>query len=159
MQGPKMAEIIAVKVTVGDKQVAIEGPADFVRSEVQRLTNMFASGATAGTYAGTEAAVAASERELVALKKPGNHSETVAVLAYLLTKAGQPEFTASDMRRAYARAGVRPPRVMDQSLRDAKNINDYLERGSVRGAFRLSAHGSRTVEFDLPRKVGGNRKS
>ena len=154
-----MAEKIEVKVTIGDKHWAIEGPSDFVQAEAQRLTNMFASAVASGIPEGTEGGAAASERELIALKKPSSHSETVAVLAYVLTKTGQPEFTAPDMRRAYARAGVRPPKVMDQSLRDAKNINDYLERGSARGTFRLSPHGARTVEFDLPRKAPSNSKS
>jgi hypothetical protein len=154
-----VAEKIEVKVTIEDKQWTIEGPADFVRAEAQRLTNMFASSVAVGTSAQTEGGIAASERELIALKKPSNHAETVAVLAYVLTKTGQPEFTAPDLRRAYARAGVRPPKVMDQSLRDAKNINDYLERGSVRGTFRLSPHGARTVEFDLPRTAPSDKKS
>ncbi len=153
-----MAEKIEVKVTIGDTHWAIERTEDLVRSEAQRLTNMFASAVAAGIAARTRGGGCRKRAQIIALKKPTSHPETVAVLAYVLTKTGQPEFTAPDMRRAYARAGV-APKVMDQSLRDAKNINDYLERGSARGTFRLSPHGARTVEFDLPRKTPSNRKS
>lgn len=148
-----MPEKIQVTVTMGDKQVTLEGPEDFVQAEVQRLTNMAVAAAPAATSGGAvETGIPASEREFVALKKPNGHAETVAVLGYFLAKSGQAEFTADEMRRAYARAGVRPPKVVAQSLRDAKNVNDYLATGSVRGAFRLSPHGERTVEYDLPRK-------
>jgi hypothetical protein len=142
---------IEVTVTFGDKRITIEGPEDFVRGEVQRLTDMAVTpnGAISG---GAQGKGFTSEREFVAKKKPSGHSQTVAVLAYFLMQAGQQEFTAEDIRRAYARANVRPPKVMDQSLRDAKNIHDYLERGSDRGAFRLTPHGARTVEFDLPQE-------
>jgi len=148
-----MTEKIQVTVTLGDKNVTLEGPEDFVRAEVQRLTNLMMSQSCA-----TSSAVSAgsgsptNERQFVTLKKPDGHAETVTVLAYYLTEAGQEEFTAEDIRRAYARAGVRPPKVIQQSLRDAKNVHDFLERGSGRGRFRLSAHGRRTVEFDLPRE-------
>jgi hypothetical protein len=144
-------EKIAVTVTLQDKRVTIEGPEDFVRAEVQRLTNMAITPPTAPGSGSAEQQTATSEREFVAKKKPSGHAETVAVLAYYLLQSGQTEFTAEDVRRAYARANVRPPKVIDQSLRDAKNIHDYLERGSNRGSFRLTPHGTRTVEFDLPR--------
>jgi hypothetical protein len=148
-----MAEKIKVTVTIGDKEVTIEGPEDFVRAEVQRLTNLVVSLSSASASPGSaEARSATSEREFVSQKKPDGHAETVAVLAYYLTQAGQEEFTPEDIRRAYARAGVRPPKVIEQSLRDAKNVHDYLEKGSGRGRFRLSPHGARTVEYDLPKK-------
>ena len=140
---------IEVTVTLQDRKITIEGPESFVRAEVQRLTN--SAVAPPPTAASTEARAAASEREFVSLKKPAGHAQTVAVLAYYLAQAGQQEFTPEDIRRAYIRANVRPPKVIDQSLRDAKNVHDYLERGSSRGMFRLSPHGARTVEFDLPR--------
>jgi hypothetical protein len=50
------------------------------------------------------------------------------------------------------RANVRPPKVISQALRDAKNSFDYLEPASKRGHFKLSHHGDRTVRFDLPRQ-------
>jgi hypothetical protein len=126
-----------------------------VVAEVQRLTNMAAVGAQQGGVQGGAQGVretASTERELVAIKQPTGHSELVAVLAYHLTKNGQTEFTSDDIRRAYARAGQRPPKVMAQALRDAKNLHDLLENGTTKGSFRLSTHGDRTVEFDLPKK-------
>lgn len=77
--------------------------------------------------------------------------ETVAVLAFGLTVNGKEEFTDEDIRKAYIRAGVRPPKVVSQAIRDAKNRGDFIEPGSKRGTFRLSPHGDRTVRFDLPR--------
>lgn len=144
-----MTDRIQVTITLDDKRLTIEGPESFVRDEVQRLTNIIAG--TNSRQHSVSADEPASEREFVAEKKPVGHAETVTVLAYHLTRSGQRDFTAEDIRRAYARAHVRPPKVIDQSLRDAKNVHDYLERGSTRGTFRLSAHGTRTVEFDLPR--------
>jgi hypothetical protein len=91
-----------------------------------------------------------SERDLVKQKRPHGHHQIVAVLAFALRESGMSEFTADDMRRAYIRAGVRPPKVMAQALRDAKNKYELVELGSKKSAFRLSAHGERTVLFDLP---------
>jgi hypothetical protein len=85
------------------------------------------------------------------LKKPRGHAEIVAVLAFGLADAGTEEFTEVDVRRAYIQAGVRPPKVVAQALRDAKNKQDYIEAGKKRGTYRLSPHGDRTVRFDLPR--------
>jgi hypothetical protein len=150
-----MVDRIEVTVTLQDKRVTIEGPEDFVRGEVQRLTNLAVStshSSVAGSPPEAAPGTTNNERAFVALKKPTGHAETVVVLAYWLTQAGQQEFTPEDIRRAYARANVRPPKVIDQSLRDAKNVHDFLERGSTRGTFRLTPHGVRTVEFDMPRK-------
>jgi hypothetical protein len=148
---------IEVTVTLGDRQVTLAGPEDFVRTEVQRLTNQAAGSSNANSTSGPAInsptdAIPSSERQLVAEKRPRGHSEMVSVLAYFLAKSGQNEFSADDIRRAYARAGQRPPKVIAQALRDAKNVNDYLEVGSTKGTFRLTTHGQRTVEFDLPRK-------
>jgi hypothetical protein len=150
-----MADRIEVTVTLQDKRVTIEGPEDFVRGEVQRLTNLAVSpppSQALGPRTEADAGSPNNEREFIALKRPSGHAEIVAVLAYWLAQAGQQEFTAEDIRRAYARANVRPPKVIDQSLRDAKNVHDFLERGSNRGTFRLTPHGTRAVEFDMPRK-------
>jgi hypothetical protein len=156
-----MEENIEVTVTIGDKRVTLAGPESFVRAEVQRLTNMLAAAppstspapsAVGGANAAATEGLPATEREFVNAKSPSGHPETVAVPAYFLTKNGQTEFTPDDIRRAYARAGVRPPKVIGQALRDAKNLNDFLEPGTKRGTFRLSPHGERTVGFDLPRK-------
>jgi hypothetical protein len=97
-----------------------------------------------------DAGASVSEREFIAQKEPHGHGEIVAVLAFCLRESGISEFTAEDMRRAYIRAGVRPPKVVAQALRDAKNKYDLIESGSKRSSFRLSPHGERTVLFDLP---------
>jgi hypothetical protein len=158
-----MENNIQVTISIGDKRVTLAGPEAFVRSEVQRLTNMIAAGSSTtppplsgpNVIPGPTDGLPATEREFVAAKKPSGHPEIVAVLAYFLTRAGQTEFTPEDIRRAYARASQRPPKVVAQALRDARNVNDYLETGAKRGTFRLSPHGARTVEFDLPRKTKG----
>jgi len=108
-------------------------------SSVQRPSSI---GQSAGNF---------TEREFVAQKRPRGHGEIVAVLAYCLREAGAREFKAEDLKRAYIRAGVRPPKVVSQALRDAKNKYDLIESGSKPSTFRLSPHGERTVLFDLPR--------
>jgi hypothetical protein len=156
-----MGDRIAVTVTVDDKKVTLEGPEDFVRGEVRRLTDNLARAASSASgsqlsrtvEAGGAETLPLTEREFVAQKRPSGHPETVAVLAFFLRNAGQDEFSAHDVKRAYIRAGVRPPKVVAQALRDAKNNNDYLEPGSEKGTFRLTPHGERLVQFDLPRNV------
>jgi hypothetical protein len=147
-------------ISVGDKTITIEGPPDFVREEIERLAGLSAnvkhpSGQPEGARvldAGHSIKSGISEEEFVAQKNPQGHSEIVAVLGYLLTESGRAEFSADDLQRAYRRAHVRPPKAVDQALRDAKNKFDYIEPGSKRGTFRLSSHGERTVVFDLPRR-------
>jgi len=69
------------------------------------------------------------EGDLIELKKPKNHPETVAVLAFALSENGISEFTDEDIHRAYLRGGVRPPKVIGQAIRDAKNNYDFIEVG------------------------------
>ena len=142
------------EVTVDGQKITIELPGKFydelagalaLRS-VGRLQSQ--SNAAAGSV---QVPTSPSEREMLLEKKPSGHSEIVAVLAYCLREAGTPEFTADDMRRAYIRGAVRPPKVVAQALRDAKNKYELIESGSKKGTFRLSDHGERTVLFDLPR--------
>jgi hypothetical protein len=102
------------------------------------------------TLLAKEAAPALTLKKLVEAKKPRGHAEMVAVLAFGLAESGSVEFSESDMRRAYIQAGARPPKVVAQALRDAKNKQDYLESGKKRGTYKLSSHGDRTVRFDLP---------
>jgi hypothetical protein len=155
-----MTDKIEVRVKVGEKEVTLVGPESFVRAEVQRLTNLLAGNVPSGVLDRVADArpqlvqgeLPVSEREFVAQKGPSGHPEIVAVLAYFLAQSGQAEFTAEDIKRAYLRAGVRPPKVVAQALRDAKNTGDYLERGSDKGKFRLTTHGERVVQFDLPRR-------
>lgn len=90
------------------------------------------------------------ERDFVVSKQPRGHHQLVAVLAFWLREAGVSEFDSDEMRKVYIRANQRPPKVMAQALRDAKNKYQLLEAGSKPNYFRLSPHGERTVLFDLP---------
>ena len=143
-------------IEVGDKKVTIEGPREFVEEQVAKLTGAWSSKQNDGLL-GEDPSDSTSEQEfsekhLIQTKQPRGHLETVAVLAFALTQAGVAAFTEEDIRRAYLRAGVRPPKVVAQALRDAKNRLDYIEPGGKRGTYRLSPHGDRTVRFDLPRQ-------
>jgi hypothetical protein len=144
-------------ISVGDKTITFEGPVDFVQQQVARYVhpevpgNGGVSGARRPQLSeGVQKIL--DERQMVEAKKPHGHSETVAVLAFCLAERGVAEFSEEEMKRAYIRAVVRPPKVMGQAIRDAKNNFDYIEAGSKRGTYRLSDHGERTVRFDLPRQ-------
>jgi hypothetical protein len=139
-------------ISVGDRTVTFEGPRDFVESQVALCLSLPSKPQASQTTASLgEGASQLSLAKLVESKKPRGHSEIVAVLAFGLASSGLLEFTESDMRRAYLQADVRPPKVVGQALRDAKNNKDYIEAGRKRGAYKLSTHGDRTVRFDLPR--------
>lgn len=143
-------------ISIDGGTITFEGPQEFVEGQVARY--MGSARSLAGPAADARADLRnhrlGTERDLVELKKPNGHHEFVAVLAFYFHETGVPEFTEADMRRAYLRAGIRPPKVVSQALRDAKNRCDYIEPGSKRGTYRLSAHGDRTVRFDLPRQDG-----
>jgi hypothetical protein len=153
-----MTKRIEVTLTFGDKKVSLEGPEDFVREEVERLVHG-PSGAVAAAGPQTAPPEAPSspqtERQLVEQKLPDGHAEIVAVLAFSLRERGVTEFTAEEIRKAYIRANVRPPKVVAQALRDAKNKYELIEPGTTKGTYRLSPHGERTVLFDLPRRREG----
>jgi hypothetical protein len=144
-----MEKTITVTVTVDDRRITLEGPEDFVRSEVRRFTSSNGDGAKEKS-ADSPSHTALTERDLVMQKRPRNQTETVAVLGFCLSENGHTEFTEAEIKRAYVRAGVRPPKVISQALRDAKNKFDLIEAGKKKGTYRLSAHGDRTVRFDLP---------
>jgi hypothetical protein len=149
-----MADIITVSVMLGDRKITLEGPQEFVQAEVRRLTDLVATGqpTTARDDTNRENARQPAEREVVETKRPKGHSEHVAVLAFCLAEVGKPEFSEDEMRRAYIRAGVKPPKAVGQAIRDAKDDYDYIELGSKRGTYTLSQHGENFVRFDLPRK-------
>jgi hypothetical protein len=130
-----------------DRRITLEGPEEFVRSELQRLTSP-----EGGTADDIPEADARNERQFLLQKKPEGHHEKVAALAFWLAKEGQTEFTDDGMRKAYIRAGVKPPKVMQQAIRDAKNKFGYIDTGKARGTYVLSSHGEDFVRFDLPRK-------
>jgi hypothetical protein len=150
-----MANLIAkATIEIGETKVTFEGPVEFVDAQVAKYTSVGPSkpqATTLGSSIRIPPSLAVSEQDLIKEKRPSGHLETVAVLAYALAQSGIDEFTEEDIRRAYIRAVVYPPKVVSQALRDAKNKCDYIEVGSKKGTYRLSHHGDRTVRFDLPR--------
>jgi hypothetical protein len=135
--------------------IRVEGPKAFVKEMVAMYSvpSNWQGKVDADEYS-EHAAIShgvSGERDLIAAKRPHGHHEIVAVLAFALTEAGTREFTEDDIRRAYIRAGVRPPKVVAQALRDAKNKYEYVEVAGERGRYRLTNHGDRVVRFDLPR--------
>ena len=145
-------ERIVVTVEFADRKITMEGPEDFVRREMDRL-----AAGQVGTLPNTESTSSASqfrtERELFEAKNPQGHPEIVTVFAFFLTEAGTAEFSDEEIKRCYVRAAVRPPKVIAQALRDAKNKFDLIAAGSKRGMYKLSDHGERVVRFDLPRNA------
>jgi len=86
-------------------------------------------------------------------KQPSIATEIVAVFGFYLEHyKNKTEFGEKDISDAYFEARERKPKVIGQSLRDAKNIKGYLVEGSKRGKFRLSNEGENLVIHDLPRK-------
>jgi hypothetical protein len=144
-----MEKTLTVTVTVDNRRITLEGPEDFVRAEVRRFASSGDDGAKVPT-ANNADHIALTERELITQKRPRNQTETVAVLGFCLTENGHSEFTEAEIKKAYVRAGVRPPKVISQALRDARNKFDLIEAGTKKGTYRLSAHGDRTIRFDLP---------
>ena len=157
-----MSDTCKATITYGDVKIVLEGPKEFIEEQIAKYASCTSTPSTskqvnnflltAGDSAQPQINLT-SERDLIAAKQPRGHHEIVAVLAFSLTEGGQEEFGEYEIRRAYIRAGVRPPKVVAQSLRDAKNVHDFLESAG-RGRYRLSAHGDRTVRFDLPRREG-----
>jgi hypothetical protein len=146
-------------ITVDDKVVTFEGPQGFVDAQVAKyIGGCISSDSQTNKTSDTQSLnlttrAVLTEKQLVLAKKPDGHSETIAVLAFALAESGMPEFTEEDMRKAYIRAGVRPPKVVGQAIRDAKKLTDFVDYGSQRGRYKLSNHGDRTVRFDLPRQT------
>lgn len=161
-----MPRTVKATISYGDKSITFEGPADFVNQQVEKytMTRQAHQGTTASAHEGRGpddpihpgrglppvGNSGVRERDLIETKKPKNHPETVAVLAFALAENGTDEFTDEDIHRAYLRGGIRPPKVIAQAIRDAKNNYDFIEV-TQRGHYRLSNHGDRTVRFDLPR--------
>jgi hypothetical protein len=152
-----IAKIVKATITKGDVKIILEGPPDFIEEQVAKWAgqpvasknsdkNLKAVDVTERSSAETR-----SEREMIAEKQPRGHSEIIAVLGFCLGEAGQSEFGEEEIKRAYIRANVRPPKVVSQALIDAKRNHDFLEP-VARGRYRLSSHGDRTVRFDLPRR-------
>ena len=139
------------------RRITVEGPPEFVSAELDRFRG---APARVAEPAATEAqAQEAANRPMtdsafVALKRPQDHFERIAVLASRLRESGKSEFDGDDMRRAYLRAGIKPPKVMSQALVDTKRKRDYIEPTAARGMYRLTDFGSDFVQFELPRIEG-----
>jgi hypothetical protein len=148
-------KIVRAEVEFENKKIKFEGPKEFVEEMVAKYTGASKPQdkpeETQYPTGGAIAPTGRSERDLISTKRPRGHHETVAVLAFALTEAGTEVFTEEDIRRAYIRAGVRPPKVVAQALRDAKNKYEFVELAGGRGRYRLTNHGDRVVRFDLPR--------
>jgi hypothetical protein len=149
-------ERISATVQVDDRRITLEGPRSFVEEEVRRLTSIIAGSASVPGPQQPKGAdvdpAGLSERDFIELKQPSGHAEIATALGFYLAEQGQEEFSEEDIRRAYIRANVRPPKSVGQALRDAKSKRDFIKQGEVRGAYRLTQHGDRFVRFDLPPK-------
>jgi hypothetical protein len=147
-------KVYKAEIVFDDRKIKVEGPKEFVEEMIAKYSHTSKlQGKNDMTTYSSETVIAPTvdnERELVAKKRPHGHHEIVAVLAFALTEAGTGTFTEDDIRRAYIRAGVRPPKVISQALRDAKNKYEYVELTGERGRYRLTNHGDRVVRFDLP---------
>lgn len=139
------------------RRITVEGPPDFVSAELDRFRSRQHAAPSESASAPAAPGQPVTDASFVALKKPQDHYEKIAVLAARLRDSGKAEFDSDDMRRAYLRAGIKPPKVMQQALVDTKRKKDYIEPTSTRGAYRLTDFGSDFVQFELPRPEG--RKS
>jgi hypothetical protein len=150
-----MEENCKATISIGDSRITFEGPAEFVQAQVEKYAAMRTSATVAGdATAGQVTPPGPKEKQIVVEKRPRGHHEIATVLAFALSEGGMKEFSAEDVRRAYIRAEVRPPKDVSQALRDARSKFDYITGGSKRGLYKLSSHGDRTVRFDLPRSTG-----
>lgn len=143
-------------ITLGDSKITFEGPASFVQAQVERYAAVPAQSALLGGNRdpADRSPQGLTEKQLVIEKRPRGHHEIATVLAFALTQSGMEEFSEEDIRRAYIRADVRPPKYVSQALRDAKSKFDLITTGSKRGMYKLTNHGDRTVRFDLPHSTG-----
>jgi hypothetical protein len=148
-------ETCKATIMLGDSKVTFEGSADFVQKQVERFSGAQNGGSLLAdrptTAVGRSPVAGSTEKQLVIEKKPRGHHEIATVLAFALSESGVAEFSEEEIRRAYIRAEIRPPKYVSQALRDAKSKFDYISTGSKRGTYRLTNHGDRTVRFDLPR--------
>lgn len=154
-----MADTCKATITFGDVKIVLEGPTEFIEEQIEKYSTSSASkkgnkNLVDQTELADRGSAALTERDLIGEKQPKGHHEIIAVLAFALRSAGEEEFGEDEIRRAYIRAGVRPPKVVGQALRDAKRSHDFLVAVG-RGRYQLSPHGERTVIFDLPRRGDG----
>src|SRR2546430_1936831 len=117
-----MSTAARATITIDDKVVTFEGPQEFVDAQVAKYigggvsSNNQANKSSDAQSLDLRTKSVLTEKQLVLAKKPDGHSETIAVLAFALAEAGLSEFSEEDMRKAYIRAGVRPPKVVGQAI-------------------------------------------
>jgi hypothetical protein len=140
-------------IQVEDKTITFEGPREFVEAMVRQYLQATSKQQDLRLSVPTPGQETShhSDEEFVIAKSPKGHGEIVAVLAFLLHEKGFEEFTERQLRQSYIDANMRPPKVVGQALRDAKNKQGFIAYGKKRGMYKLSDHGDRTVRFDLPR--------
>jgi hypothetical protein len=151
-----MQQTCKATIAYGDSKITFEGPPDFVQAQVEKFANMRPTGPSTNDVAVPPESIllGSKEKQLINEKRPRGHHEIATVLAFVLRETGMTEFSEDDIRRAYIRADVRPPKYVSQALRDAKSKFDYIATGTKRGTYKLTNHGDRTVRFDLPRATG-----
>ena len=83
-------------------------------------------------------------------KKPSSHMDICAVFSYWLkTVLGLKQIGVDEIWTLYKIVGERPPRVLIQTLRDAKFRKSHFDLGE-NGKYYLTALGETFVEYDLP---------
>jgi hypothetical protein len=134
------------------RKVTLEGPDDFVSTELEKFRNAaLKMSVNPDSSTSADGSRPMTDAVFVGQKMPNDHAEKIAVLAVRLKESGKSEFNGDDMRRAYLRAGIKPPKVMGQALVDAKRYKDFIEPTSTRGMYALTHHGEDFVRFELPR--------
>ena len=98
-------------------------------------------------------------RTLTAEKQPSTANEMAAVVAYYLKELAsmserKDEINADDIEKYFKQAQFRLPKVIGQTLLNAKNAG-YLDPGSQRGSFRLNPVGHNLVVHGLPGETRG----
>lgn len=95
-----------------------------------------------------------SIRDFYLEKQPNSLAEKVAVFGYYLEQfEKKDEFGEDDISNAFFEARARKPKLIGQSLRDAKNKKGYLVEGREKSKYRLSNRGENLILLDLPRKL------
>ena len=134
------------------RRITVEGPPSFVSAELDRFRGFRGVGPDVNGSDSVTDHRPETEASLIARKRPQDHYERIAVLAARLKESGKVQFDSDDMRKAYLRAGIKPPKVMQQALIDTKNKKGYIEPTESRGCYELTDFGSDFVQFELPRK-------
>ncbi len=155
-------ETLRVVMASATRRVELEGPQNIVLERLDEMRAWVGMQAQEATEKGTQGlgtpeviAERATLRTFLAVKRPGNAYESIAVLlAYKRRHEGKHELSADEIRVAMIQAAIRPPRAMGQALADCRRRYGYVEVGSTRGSWRLSSQGETLVEIDLPRANG-----